>query len=242
MMSLAACSSAPAEPEPSPEFRFASIALVSPQEVVDASKPTTRGQKASQGASTGIVSGTLGGAAVGALACGPFLYGLCVTAMMGAGMLAGGATGALYGFTGFPKDTAEQLERRVERLSKEHDLQTLLVTHIRQQVPAAMLAEPSSAEVQAVLVIENVEFVKKGRSAHLISTVRTTYESTESRRVPAHGTRVFSGQSDEVELDALLDEDSDSLRLAVRQSLLAIADQIVAAMDNRWEPKSSPRD
>lgn len=234
--SLVACASAPADKAPSTDFRYSSIALVSPQEIIDATQPRTRGQEAQKGAGTGLVSGTLGGAAVGAIACGPFLYGLCVTGLAWAGMVAGGATGALYGFTGFPKDVAHKLERRVEALSSQYDLQSLLVTHIRQQVPPAMLAEPDIAEVQAVLVIENVEFIKKGRTAHLVSTVRATFESTESRRVPEHGTRVFKGTSNEFEVDDLLDEASDSLRQAMRQGLLEVADQVVAVMHLRWEP------
>ena len=234
--SLLACSTAPPERAPSAEFRYRSIALVSPQDVLDATRPKTTSQKAQEGAGKGAIGGTLGGAALGAVACGPFLYGLCVSVLAGTGFLAGGATGMLYGFTGFSREVAKTLEQRVELLSSDHDLQSLLVDHIRQQVAPEMLAAPEVADVQAVLIIENIEFIKKGDKAFLLATVKASYQSTESRRVPEHGTRVFTGQSDKVEIGKLLDKDSDALRQAMRQSLLAVADQVVAAMNYRWEP------
>jgi hypothetical protein len=238
-VTLVSCASSPAEPEP--EVHFRTIALVSPKEVIDASKPKTRGERAGEGAGKGSVAGTLGGAAVGALACGPFLYGLCVTAAASAGLITGGATGALYGFTGFPKDAAKKLERNVEALSKKHDLQSALVDHIKQQVPSAMLVEPEVAEIQAVLIIENVEFVKKSGKVHLESTVRATFESTESRRVPEQGSRVFKGKSSEFLLEDWLSSDSGDLEEAIRQSLLSISGKIVSVLNDRWRPTTVMR-
>lgn len=236
--SLVSCSSAPTEKAPPPEFHFTSIALVSPQEFVDASRPKTRGQMAQEGATAGLLGGTLGGAAAGAIACGPFLYGVCVAALAGAGMIAGSATGALYGFSGFPRKVAVQLEQRVESLSSEYDLQSLLVNNIRERVPADMLVEPAIADVQAVLVIENVELVKGGDNCHVVSTVKATYEGAKSRRVPEHGTSLFKGTSGKFDLELLLDKESDSLKQAIEQSLVEVADQVVAALNHRWEPKS----
>jgi hypothetical protein len=232
--SLASCASSALKPEL--EVYFTSIALVSPQDVLDATQPRTRGDKAQEGAGKGLAAGTVGGAAVGALACGPFLYGLCVTALMGAGMLAGGATGALYGFSGFPKDVARKLEHNVEALSRQQDLQSSLVDHIRQQVPSEMLTEPETAEIQAVLVIENVEFIKAKGKVHLVSTVQVTFESTESRRVPQYGSRVFKGQSRDFELNNWLDTSSGDLEEAIRQSLLEVAGKIVTVLNDRWDP------
>ena len=235
--SLVSCGSSSLKPER--VVYFSSIALVSPQDVLDATQPKTRGDRAQEGAGKGLVAGTAGGAAVGALACGPFLYGLCLTAAAAAGMLAGGATGALYGFTGFPEDVARKLERSVEALSRQHDLQSALVDHIRLQVAPEMLAEPETAEIQAVLTIENVEFVKEEGRVHLVSTVRATFESTKSRRVPEHGSRVFKGDSGEFELNDLLNTDSGDLRESIRQSLLDAADKVVAVLNARWKPTTA---
>ena len=233
--SLVSCGSS--SPKPERVVYFSSIALVSPQDVLDATQPKTRGDRAQEGAGRGLVAGTAGGAAVGAIACGPFLYGLCVVALASAGMLAGTATGVLYGFTGFPQDVARKLERRVEALSREHDLQSALVDHIRLQVDPEMLVEPETAEIQAVLTIENVEFVKEKGRVQLVSTVRATFESTESRRVPEHGSRVFKGDSEEFELNDWLNNDSGDLREAINQSLLNAADKVAAVLNARWKPR-----
>ena len=236
-VTLASCGTSP--PGPETEVHFISIALVSPKEVIDASKPQTRGARAQEGAGKGLAAGTAGGAAVGAIACGPFLYGLCVMALASAGMLAGTATGAMYGFTGFPKEDAKKLERKLEALSREHDLQSALVEHIRQQVPAEMLAEPEQAEFQAVLTIENVEFIKEKGKVNLVSTIRVTFERTESRRVPEYGSRVFIGGSSEFKLENLLDNQSGDLESAIRESLLAVSRKIVTVLNDRWDPKAA---
>jgi len=237
VFTLASCNSP--KPRSEPEVHFTSIALVSPKQVLDASQPDSRGDRAQEGAVKGLGAGVAGGAAVGAIACGPFLYGLCVVALASAGMLAGTATGALYGFTGFPKDVAEKLEQNVETLSREKDLQSALVGHIRQQVPPEMLAEPEIAEIQAVLVIENVEFIKEKDNVHLVSTVRVTFESTESRRVSEYGYRIFRGRSSEFKWKKWLDASSGDLEEAIRDSLLAVSGKIVTVMNDRWRPTAS---
>lgn len=236
---LGSCSSS--QPQPEPEIHFATIALISVREVLDATQPQTRGDRAQEGVGKGGVAGTAGGAVVGAIACGPFLYGLCLVAAASAGLLAGSVSGALYGFTGFPKNVAKKLERNIEALSREHDLQSALVDHIRQQVAPEMLAEPGAAEIQAVLTIENLNFFKEGDTVHLVSTVRASFESTESRRVPQYGSRVFKGKSGEFELKNWLDSSSGDLEEAVRQSLLDVSGKIVSVLDDRWKPVTDSR-
>ena len=231
---LGSCSSS--QPQPEPEVHFANIALISVREALDATQPQTRGDRTQEGVEKGGVAGAAGGVAVGAIACGPF-YSLC----MMAGLLAGSATGALYGFTGFPKNVAIELERNVEALSREHDLQSELVYHIRQQVAPEMLAEPDAAEIQAVLIIENLNFVTEGGKVHLVSTVRASFESTEPRRVPQYGSRVFKGQSGEFELKNWLDTSSGDLEEAVRQSLLDVSGKIVTVLNDRWKPATDSR-
>jgi len=226
------------QPQPEADVYFATIALVSPREVLDAVQPETRGDRAQEGLGKGLVIGTAGGAVVGALACGPFLYGLCLTAAASAGMLAGGTGGALYGFTGMPAKSAKALERNVETLSRERDLQSKLVEYIRQQVAPAMLAEPDSAEIQAVLTIENLDFVTRGNEVQLESTVKVSFESSEFRRVPQYGIRVFKGKSGEFDLKHLLDADSGELEEAVRQSLQVVAEKIVKALNDHWRTAS----
>jgi hypothetical protein len=230
----ASCASKP--PEKPLEVYFTSIALVSPKEVVDQVHLETRGDRAQEGAGKGAAAGTLGGAAAGALFCGPFLYGLCITALMSAGLLAGGVGGALYGFTGFPNDVAKELQRDVEALSQEHDLPSLLVANVREQVAPEMLADAETAEVQAVLTITNMDFTKKSGRVRLVSSVRASFQSTESRRVPEYGFRDFAGRSEKFELDDLLDSDSGKLEEALRQSLMAASDQIVEVLSLRWRP------
>lgn len=234
VLSTTACSS----PAPKQEFsrNFRSIALVSPRAVMDVVEIETRGKRAQEGAGKGLAAGTIGGAAIGALACGPFLYGLCVTALMSGGMLAGGATGALYGLSGFPKDDARELEKQVEILSHKHDFSSTLVENISQQLPPEMIVKPESAEIQAVLYIENFEFRKVSDGAQLVTTIGASFESTESRRVPQYGTRNFVGKSGIYELDDWLDTDSGKLEQAVRESVLATSAEIARLLNDKWEP------
>ena len=234
VLSTTACSSQ----APKKEFdrTFKNIALVSPRTVMDVVEIETRGERAQEGAGKGLAAGTIGGAAIGAIACGPFLYGLCVTALMSGGMLAGSATGVLYGLSGFPKDDARELEKQVEILSSKHDFSSTMVENISQQLPPEMIVDPEYAEIQAVLFIENMEFKKVSGGAQLLTTIRASFESTESRRVPQYGSRNFTGESSTYEVDEWLDIDSGQLEQAIRESLSTASEEIVELLNARWEP------
>ncbi len=234
IVSTTACSSPP--PKKEFERNFKSIALVSPRTVMDVVEIETRGERAQEGAGKGFAAGTIGGAAIGAIACGPFLYGLCVTALMSGGMLAGSATGVLYGLSGFPKDDARELEKQVEILSSKHDFSSALVETISQRLPAEMIADPESAEIQAVLYIENIEFRKVSGGAQLLTTIGASFESTESRRVPQYGSRNFTGESSTYDVDEWLETDQGKLELAIRESLSSASVEIVELLNDRWVP------
>jgi len=226
-----------APPPPEKELgnrTFSSIAIISPSDILSVSASDPRSDKMKESIGTGAASGSLGGMLIGAAACGPYLYGLCVIGIGTAGFITGGAGGAIFGFSGISGSTAEDLTNMVEDINLANDLQTELVNNVIQQVDVAMLSNPETAEIQVVITIEKLEFAKAQRKVHLQSTVRASFESTESRRVPEYGSRVFKGRSSEYNLDNLLESDTGAVRDAVKESLQNVVDEIVLVLNAHW--------
>jgi uncharacterized membrane protein len=215
---------------------FSSIAIISPTDISNVASVGTRSEKMKEGVGIGVASGSLGGMLVGAAACGPYLYGLCVIGLGAAGIIAGGTSGAIYGFSGISDSAARDLKNKLEDLNHEKDLQALLTTHVKTLVPDEMLTEPEVADIQAILVIESIEFLKSEGEVYLETLVRLTFATTESRRVPEHGSRVFMGRSQSAEIDVRLDNDSDEIELAIKKSLNEIAIEIALVLTEHWSP------
>ncbi len=233
-IALTSCSAPPPPQKSLGDRRFTSVALISPADILSVTAGDTRADRVKEGVGVGAASGSLGGMLVGAAACGPYLYGLCVMGLGAAGLLAGGAGGAIYGYTGISGSKAEGLAQRVSDIHSDRDLQTWLVDSVLQRLPPEMLAEPAAAEVQVVLTIEKIEFNKLEGKVHVETTVMAAFESTESRRVPEYGSRLFTGQSGGFRLEELLDQDSSSMKSAVDQSMLPTIDEIVEVLNARW--------
>ena len=232
---VSCASSPPADPD-LPQRTFSSIALVSPSDIVITQTPETRTEKFKEGVGTGSATGTLGGMLVGATACGPYLYGLCVLGLGAAGLLAGGTAGALYGFDGISGRDARELEERMTELNRQSDLQARLVTLVKARVPEAMFTAPQDAEVQAILTIESVEFVRKSKEVYLESHVRLTFALNENRRVPEMGSRTFDGRSKAADMEAWLDPGMEVLTAGMEQNLDDIADSVAETLKEHWSP------
>jgi len=231
------CCAAP--PPPRKELgsqTFTSIALISPADIIIVTSGDTRSDKLKEGIGTGAATGSLGGMLVGAAACGPYLYGLCVIGLGAAGFIAGGTGGAIYGFSGVSGSAADGLQKKVEDLDREKDLQAQLVTHVKALLPDEMLTEPEVAEIQAILVIENVKFHKMKDEVYLEVLVRLTFATNESRRVPELGSRIFTARSLPADIDDWLDEGSNKLELAIEGSLYEITGIIASTLTEHWLP------
>ena len=235
-LSLAACTTHNPQKSALPDRIFSSIALVSPRDIIEINTPDTKTERATEGAITGSAGAGLGGVLIGSAACGPYLYGLCVIGLGTAGLLAGGASGALYGFSGISSDVAEKLEQRMVILRQQRDVHSELVDMVISRVPEGMLAAPESAEVQAILTFEKVEFSKEQDQLSLKTQLRVTFAATKSRRKPEFGSRMFYCLSSPEELDAWLDNKSNTLDTAVDQCLALLAEEIEIVLRNHWAP------
>jgi hypothetical protein len=235
-LSLVACTTTSIQRSQLPQRTFSSIALISPKDIIEINTPDTKADRAAGGAITGSAGAGLGGILIGSAACGPYLYGLCVIGLGTMGLLAGGASGALYGFSGISSDDAEKLEQRMVILSQQRDVHSELVSMVISLAPEAMLAAPESAEVQAILTIEKVEFAREQDQLSLNTHLRLTFAATESRRKPEFGSRMFYCLSSPNELGSWLDTKSDTLDIAVNQCLAKFANEIQIVLRDHWTP------
>lgn len=136
---LPACVSEPEKPRLQPR-RFATIAIVSPVEFTKYISPESKTDKAMQGASAGSGTAGLRAMAVGALACGPFLYALCVSGAGLAAMAVGGLGGLMYGVTGISEEDLHVLDRKLHALEATGGQQNQLTDMLRERLPKQMLA------------------------------------------------------------------------------------------------------
>ena len=223
-----------------PNRTFSTLAIVSPREIVEVVTPETGTERMLEGASAGSTGVGLGGAVVGAAACGPFLYGLCVFGLGMAGMMAGGIGGAFYGVTGMSTEDAALLELRMGKLMLARDLQSELIDTLRVQLPAAMLAKPDVADVQLIISFERFEFSKSGDAVRLEAKVRLQYATDGSERRLEEGFRAFKVRSGEARLDDLRSPDSPALASAIDDCIAGAAKEIEVLLHEHWQPQDSP--
>jgi uncharacterized membrane protein len=238
-LSLTGCTTPPPPEKELANQKFSSIALISPADILSVTTADPRSDKLKQGVGTGVTSGSLGGMLVGAAACGPYLYGLCVIGIGAAGFIAGGASGAIYGFSGLSDSSARELEGRIEDINLENDLQTQLVEHVKELVPNEVLSEPALAEIQAIVAIEKIQFLKSAGEVHLEILVRLTFATRESRRVPELGSRDFTAHSKGDDIDHWLEAESSKLESVVAGILDEIARNMAEALVSHWSPAAA---
>jgi uncharacterized membrane protein len=236
---LTGCTTPPPPQKNLGKQTFSSIALMSPADILNVTTADPRSEKLAEGVGTGAASGSLGGMLVGAAACGPYLYGLCVIGLGTAGFIAGGTSGAIYGFSGISDSSAKELERRIESFNDENDLQAQLVTNVTGLVPNEVLSEPGLAEIQAIVTIENIQFLKSDGEVHIEILVRLTFGTRESRRVPELGSRTFIGSSKADDIDYWLESGSGEIESVIVRTLDEIAKKIAAALVEHWSPATA---
>ena len=167
--------------------------------------------------------------------CGPY-WGLCAGAFGMVGWLAGGLTGAMYGFTGISEQDSIRLGKKMKALQSEWDFQSDLVEHVKQTVPNAMLAEPESAEIHAILVLEGVEFINLNQEVFLKTYARLTFTLNDSAREPAIGSKIFTGLSNASDIEEWLGYESEGMKQAMEESLKLITEGVTTALTERWAP------
>jgi hypothetical protein len=237
---LSACAATPVDKRDElPKRKFSSIALASPQDIVNIIAPETQFERTARGGATGAAGGSLGGLLTGAAACGPYLYGLCVIGLGTAGLVAGGVAGSIYGFTGLSSDEAESLAERILQMNPQHSLESDLVSNIHKRSPSGMFGEPESAEIQAIITIEEIRFVHEDQQLRISIIVRLTFMTAESRRQPELGSRVFHTESSSGDRRQWLNSNSGKLEHAFDECIDALAEQIANALREHWSPMKS---
>ncbi|MFV8816866.1 hypothetical protein [Haliea sp. E17] len=231
---VAACASKQPEPPGLPYGTFSSISLISQTDLIDIVTPETKTDRAKEGFGKGATTGGVSGMAAGAV-CGPY-WGLCAGGFGLIGWLGGGVAGAMYGFSGVSAEDSAALEQKLHDLQLNRDFQSILVAEVKRQLPDGMLAPPESAEIQAILVLESMEFVNRDQKIFLRTHARLTFTLDDSTSEPAIGSKVFKARSGASDLDKWLADDSSEMQAAVRECLDLISGRVAAALNQRWAP------
>lgn len=149
------------------KLQFSTIAIVTPEDIVAIAVDgaESKSTRLGTGVGYGMAGGIVGGASVGALACGPYLYGICVIGMGMVGMIAGGTGGALYGFTGISEDDSLFIMEEMAHLSQKRDFQRELAIGVKSRLPDELVTTPEMADAQAITSVNSIEFVEQGKGA-----------------------------------------------------------------------------
>lgn len=229
---LAACATKqPVEPD-LPNRTFSSISLISETDLMEIVTPATTAERSQEGFQKGAAAGGAGGMAAGAI-CGPY-WGLCAGGFGLIGWLGGGLTGAMYGFTGISEQDSIRLRKNMESLDSKWDFQSDLVDRVKQAVPSAMLTEPESAEIHAILVLERVEFIDLDQEIVLETHARLAFTLNNSSSEPAIGSKVFTGRSPASDIAEWRAFQSKKMKQAMEESLKLIAEDVATALTERW--------
>ncbi len=250
---VAGCAGGPRATEKAPVPRtFDSIAIVSPAEFLDyvqlppggESRRTSRYTATESGAAAGIMAGS----AVGALACGPFLYGLCWSGLALAGSLAGGIGGYVVDVSREHTDdggeltraeVAHKLEARLKRLDAHHDLQTDFVDALRASLPAAMLGPVEHAQVQALVSISQLGFAAEEEGLYLALKVRLQYATELDQAENPEGVREFSGRSAAYPQQFWIDATAEQVRAAELEGRDQLVDEVAGFLRGYWSGGAS---
>ena len=164
---ICSCATSPDYKPIGSELTFTRIAIVTPDDIVSTAIKgnETKSEKTGKGAAYGATGGVLGGAMVGAIACGPYLYGICVIGMSAAGMVAGGAGGALYGFTGISEEDSLFIMEEMAYLRQERNFQSELAKGVNNKLPNEVVSTPGIADAQAITTVDSIEFVERDKDA-----------------------------------------------------------------------------
>ena len=182
------CASDPISATDKNRLKFTTVAVITPDEVLGIKGSEGNTSTPALGTLAGMSYGYDGGLVVGALACGPYLYGICVMAASFAGAIAGGLGGALYGFSGISEEDSLYIHDEMEHIGRRRDFQQELAKGVSSKLPAGLEATPEMADAQAIATLESIEFVGKKNGTFFIKVNATITLAT----------RELNGQSQEV--------------------------------------------
>lgn len=187
------------------------------------------GEGVSAGAGTGAIAGGLWG-----LTCGPFAV-LCVPLGATAGLLSGGAAGAVVGATGaLPADQAARLRARLQHDQPVSTLAESLQREVATRVRTRWALVDDAAAAALVLDLQALELhsTQDGRVA-LVLRVQAQVRPTGSPPTAAVPARRYEVVGPLAPLPVWLDEGSDFVATSFANAVRQVAAQVVAELGLR---------
>lgn len=229
MLALLLCSCASRPPPSAKVPPFEDVAFVTLEDVPELAQLESETEVVEQKMYAGAAVGTVGGAAIGAAACGPVLYGPCILIASWYGLVAGTTGGAVLGFynySGLSETDSAYFEEVLLRIEAKRNINRQLTKDVEGQLPSNLIALPQDADIQVVVRVSRINFVEVDKE--LIST--QVYGTMVVAWVHASGEQsyreLFTTTAPAKNIDDLLANDGRLLEGAIDECLLQLAEQI----------------
>ena len=234
VLTLAGCATqhgTPAKPrraEPNEIPQFDRVTIVPQDTFTAVGRGESQGSRASKGTLGGALAGTAAGGLMGASACaatGPFAPA-CFAYYMSMGLLAGGVTGSLYGFTGMSREDHTAVNLALSRLSQQRNFQS----ELEQALVAAsdgICVLNEEATVQLVSKLDTIE-VKQST----LSNVRMVFDASlvftwsDSEKGVSTAIESYRAESEWQALDDWLGKDGAAFGAAITLAIEQLAEQM----------------
>lgn len=229
---LFSCASQPPISAKAPPVK--SIAFITSKDLPALTRPDSRTEVVEKHTYGGAAAGTAGGAAVGAVACGPVFYGACVAIMSFYGMVVGSVGGTalgLYNYSGLSDTDSAYVDQVLSEISSKRDFHGDLRKQVKSRVPAESIAAPQDAEFQVAVWVSQISFIEVEKE--LISTemygTMILARAQEPDEQPYE--ELFTANAATKDIDDLIAGDGHLLESAIDECLSEIA----GLMSNRLE-------
>lgn len=231
---LLLCSCASHTPNSEKTALFESVAFVTAKDLPELTRPGAEREAVDANVKSGAAAGALGGAAIGAAACGPVLYGGCLAIMSWYGLVVGSVGGAavgLYNYSGLSYTDSAYVEEVLSGISDRRDFHVDLRTQVERNVPAEALADPQEADAQIVVLINQISFIEV--EDELVSTQVQGAMTLSQAQAPDEQPyrESFMARTSAKDIDDLIAGDGQLLESEIDECLSEIAD----LMGNRLE-------
>jgi hypothetical protein len=177
----------------------------------------------------GAAVGTVGGAMIGAGACGPVLYGPCVVIMSWYGLVAG-TTGAtvlgLHNYSGLSETDSAYVEEILLRFESKRNIHSKLSEEVEGQVPVYLLDIPENADIQIVVRVSRINFIEDDNElirTELYGTIILAWAQESGEQAYRE---IFSATATPKDIDDLIADDGRLLESAIDQCLSQLANQM----------------
>jgi hypothetical protein len=240
---LSSCAQTPQTITTDEPPQFERLALITPEMFTGIERADSHSDYVDDALFTGTAVGAVGGALIGAAACGPFFYGVCVfifaTQGMAVGGVAGLAGGALYATTGFSHEDALYINEILPRLDQERDFQQELAVHLKLELPREMQSTPELADVQVLVILDRINIIQRYGNKIQIETAGLLVLSwkVDEKRQTTH-TIEFHSMSPEGDIDLWLADGGTLFGVAISDSLFDLATQMTATLLQAWTPSA----